>query len=139
MAQRQDQMWMPEGTPTISTNESSDEALSLEESQIVPEEGSSNDEEEDESSAHISVNNEESVANDDDLGLSESNIELVDELGTKDVESESPNDDHDAAGTDDSNLPLGQWVTMPKCSRRAARLGVIDPFVDVELLENHGT
>ena len=46
MAQRQDQAWMPGGTPIVSANRSNDEVPALEESQIVPEEGSLNDEEE---------------------------------------------------------------------------------------------
>ena len=58
-AQKQDQMWIPGGTPTISTNESSDEVPSLEENQVTLEEGSSNDEEEDESSTHANDSDEE--------------------------------------------------------------------------------
>ena len=129
---------MPRDTPAIYANESRDEVPSFEESQITPEEGSSNIEEEDESSVYVSDNDEESVTNDDDLGLSEINIDPVDELGTNDAESESPNDDHDAAGIDDANLPLGQWKTMPRHSRRVAVQGVIEPFTDAEPLENHG-
>ena len=40
---------------------------------------------------------------------------------------------------DDMNLSLGQWVTMPRRSRRVARQEAPDPFIDVEPLENHGT
>ena len=48
MAQRQNQAWMPGGTPIVSTNKSSDEVPALEENHIAPEEDSSNEEEEDE-------------------------------------------------------------------------------------------
>ena len=40
---------------------------------------------------------------------------------------------------DNINLPLGQWVNMPRRLQQVAHEEVIDPFIDVELLENYGT
>ena len=88
MAQRQDQAWMPGGTPTVSTNKISDEVPALEESHIVPEEDSLNEEEEDEFSPHSSDDEHESVANEEDLGMIENNALPVDELGINDGRSE---------------------------------------------------
>ena len=71
--------------------------------------------------------------------MTECNEEPSDELGTNDTEPESLNDDDNALDTDDAKLFIGQWMTMPRRSRRVARQDVIEPFVDVEPLENHGT
>ena len=74
-----------------------------------------------------------------DLGLIESSVLPVDELGTNDAGPELSTDDHCASDMDEESLPLGQWATMPRRSRRVAGQAFIDPFVDVESLENHGT
>ena len=66
---------------------------------------------------------------DDDLGMvegSESN---------EDIEEQS---DIIEDNFDNTNLPLGQWVNMPWRSRQIAREEVLDLFVDVEPVENHG-
>ena len=138
MAQRQDQAWMPGGTPAICTNKSSDDVPSLEESQITLEEDSLKDEEEDGLSDQVSNNEEESVANDDELGLSESNVQPVDELGLSDAESELSNDDHETVGMDEENLSLVQYATMPRRCPRVAGKATVEPFVDADQLENYG-
>ena len=49
----------------------------------------------------------------------------------------SCDDKNSALDTDDTILPLGQWVTMPRRPRRVAGKRVLEPFADAEPSENH--
>ena len=65
----------------------------------------------------------------DDLGVTEIN-KHNENSNREDIEEET---------FDNTNLPLGQWVNMPRRSRRVAREDVVEPFIDVDPSENHGT
>ena len=100
-------------------------------------EGMLSDEDEDESSLHVNKDVEELINDNDALGLTEGHEEPHDELGTNYVtrEPESCNDGKE----DYTKLPIGQWVTMPRRSRKASVQDTLESFVDAESLENYGT
>ena len=61
---------------------------------------------------------------------------IEDSESNEDIERQSDVIDETFNST---NLPLGQWVNMPRRLQWIAREEVIDIFVDTEPLENHRT
>ena len=128
MGKTQFQMWMPVGVPIVAMNNRGDN---------MPMMTSDMDEDiiEEDYGPGLACEEPEDVTDIDTFGLNDTEPAVMDDLGLHNVVNAAAEEPSDASEEhtdedimeDNTELTLGDWVNLPRQSRRIARLNPIDP------------